>query len=389
MEIPTVFADGYEKARVLDPALAHLYMTHMRIGDPDADAAVADLSELPQAEARRFLRAALELQEDVILSAPQSLQHLVGEVATLPAWYDREAAQEGCRAFLRNSDALLAGYICGANVEGFSTMVSKSYALTGRLLGDGVRRLKQNLRQLIDMFLPRGIEPSGDGWKLTLRIRMVHARVRRLLQASDEWEHGAWGVPISAAHLSLGAAACSARLLEFASLLGVELDRKDREGIMAVWCCAAHVMGVPDALRFHPQEEGLRLFRVATACEPPPDIDAIAMANCIVNSVPVAIGISEPKARANLSRYLYRVSRELIGNETADRLGLPTVSRLPLLPWLRARGRVARGLLRFFPGKSAARARESFMHLLRISDLDESRFSYDDLPDHIGSDRRR
>ncbi len=388
MEVPSVFATGYDEACALDPALAHLYITHMRIGDPDADAAIADLSGLPPEEAQRFLRAGIELQEDVLREAPQSLQALVHEAATLPPWYDREAALQGCRAFLRNSDAVLAGYICGANVEGFSTMLSKSYALTGRLLGDGVRRLKQNLRQLIDMFLPRGIEPSGDGWKLTLRIRMVHARARTLLQASDEWEHGAWGVPVSAAHVSLGAAACSARLLEFASLLGVELGRNGREGIMAVWCYAAHVMGAPDALRFHTQEEGLRLFRVATACEPPPDLDAIAMANCIVNSVPVAIGISEPKARANLSRYLYRVSRELIGDETADRLGSPTGSPLPLLPWLRARGRVARGLLRFFPGKSKARDREAFMQLLRISDLGESGYSYD-LPDHVGSDRRQ
>ena len=109
-----------------------------------------------------------------------------------------------------------------------------------------------------------------------------------------------------------------AHLLEFASLLGVELHRKDREGIMVVWRYAAHLIGVRDPLLFRSQKEGLRLYQVAAACEPSPDLDAIAMANCIVNSVPLAIGISAPKARAELSRYLYRVSRELIGDE-ADR----------------------------------------------------------------------
>ena len=185
----------------------------------------------------------------------------------------------------------------------------------------------------------------------------------------------------------LGAAACSARLLEFAPLLGAGLDRNDRDGIMAVWRHAAHVIGVPDALLFHGREEGIRLFRVATACEPPPDLDAVAVANSIVNSGPVAIGVTDSKARSDLAQYVYRVCRELIGDETADKLGFPTKQALPLLPWLRARGGVARGLLRFFPRMSKARDREAFMQLLRISDLGESRFSYD-LPGHIGSDRR-
>lgn len=382
MEVPSVFADGFETARRMDPALAHLYMSHMRIGDAVADAAVAGLSGLPPAEARRFLRGAMELQEDVVSEAPQGLQRLVEQVSALPAWYERESAQHGCRAFLRNSDALLAAYICGSTVEVFSTMLGKSYALTGRLLGDTVRRVKLHVQQLLEMFLPRGIEPGGEGWKLTLRIRLAHAGARLRLQAAGEWEHDAWGVPVSAAHLSLGAAACSARLLEFAPPLGVELDRNEREGIVAVWRCAAHVAGVPQALQFRNREEGLRLFRVAAACEPPPDLDAMTIANYVANSVPAVIGISGFESRADLAKYVYRVSRELIGDEAADRLGFPTKEALPLLPWLRARGRVTRGLLRFFPKTSKARDREAFMRLLRISDLGEEEFDYA-LPDHV------
>ena len=84
--------------------------------------------------------------------------------------------------FLLNSDQFLAGFAAGAIVEGFATRISKSFAITGRMIDDGVRRLKQNLRHLLDIFLPRGVEPSGDGWKLTLRIRLVHAKVRAPVQ---------------------------------------------------------------------------------------------------------------------------------------------------------------------------------------------------------------
>ena len=62
-------------------------------------------------------------------------------------------------------------------------------------------------------------------------------------------------------------------------MLGAELDNKDdREAFMVVWCYDAWLMGVPETLLFHSQEEGLRLFEVGTTCEPPPDEDAIALA---------------------------------------------------------------------------------------------------------------
>ena len=377
MQVPSAFAEGYEKAAALDPALAHLYASHLRIGDPDADAAAADLAELPADEAQRFLHGGIELDEDVLRQAPHNLQELIHRASTLPAWYDREVAQWGCRAFLRNSDALLAAYIGGAMVEGFSTLISKSYAALGHAPDGGVRWLKQELRQLLDTFMPRGIEPSGDGWKATLRFRLANAQARRLLGASERWRTDVQGVPVSAAHVSLWAAARSARLLEFVPLLGVDLESRDRKGIMTVLSCAAYVMGVPGALLFDNQEEGLRLFRVAAASEPPPDTDAVAMANRIVESVPPAIGIGATKARTNLARYVYRISRELIGDETADKLGFPQRRALSLLPWLRARGRIARGLLRFSPGAAKARDREAFLYLLRISDPGESEFGYE------------
>ena len=385
-QVPSVYADGYEKAKAIDPTLAATYIAHMRIGDPSADAVMVDLARMKRTESSRMLRAALDQEDAILRDAPRSLQDFVNEVATRPAWYDQQAAFHGCRVFLRNSDQFLMGFAGAAIVEGFSTTISRSFAITGRLIDDGVRRLKQNLRQLLDMFLPRGIEPSGDGWKLTLRIRMVHARARSLIKASSEWDDDAWGLPINAAHVSLGAAAFSARLLEFATMLGAPLDDEDRAGFMAVWSYAAHLMGVPEALMFHSQAEGLRLlFRVATACEPPPDYDAVAMAHCILNSAPIVIGVTEPKARHAFAQYAFRVSRELVGNRLADQLRFPPRRSFLLLPWLRTRGRIARGLMRFLPALAKVRERKSFSHILGLTDLGESRFTYD-LPDNVRSD---
>ena len=42
----------------------------------------------------------------------------------------------------------------------------------------------------------------------------MHAQVRMLLSDSDDWDTGAWGIPICAAHLGLALCAFSARLLK-------------------------------------------------------------------------------------------------------------------------------------------------------------------------------
>ena len=121
-------------------------IAHMWSADPLADAVMVDLEGLNQEEPGRFLRAAIEQQDNVLRTAPQSLLYFVDEVNTLPVWYDRSVAQHGCRVFLRNSTQFLT-----------------AFAITGRMINDGVRRLKQTLRHLLDIFHPRGVEPSGDG----------------------------------------------------------------------------------------------------------------------------------------------------------------------------------------------------------------------------------
>ena len=386
MRVPSIYAEGYQKARLIDPALVDRYAAHMWVGDPLADAAMQDVASLGGKEAVRLIGGAIELEEEVLQNAPQSLQSLIHAASKVPGWYDRTVAQRGCRAFLKNSDQVLAAFVAGAIVEGFATMISKSFAITGRLLDDGVRRLKQNIRHLLDIFLPGGVEPSGDGWKLTLRIRMVHARMRWLFRDAEEWDHDAWGVPISAAHLALASAAFSARMIQFAEMLGAELDDEDRAGIMGVWRYTLHVMGVPETIQFRDQAEGLHLLRLAGMCEPPPDYDAVALAHCIVNSAPVVVGIRNPQGRKEAAHYIYRVSRELIGESTADALRFPPRRSLALLPWLRTKSHLQRAMGRMIPAWGKGRDRKSFKHVLELADLGEERFVYD-LPDDVQSDR--
>ena len=106
----------------------------------------------------------------------------------------------------------IAAHVGGVLVRGFSTLIAKAFVRTGRLTDYGVRRLRQNNRQMLEICMPGGLDRHGDGWKLTVRIRLVHAQMRRRLKESGEWDEAVWGTPLSAAHIGFGGAAFSALL---------------------------------------------------------------------------------------------------------------------------------------------------------------------------------
>ncbi|MDE2691553.1 MAG: oxygenase MpaB family protein [Acidobacteriota bacterium] len=370
--IPSSYRDGYREARARDAETADTYIVHTTIGDPPADRVVEDLArDFEPAQAAAILAAAIQNPGDLPEKAPHSLHELVEQVSVLPNWYDAEVALAATKAFLRNSEMVLAGLVGAAIVEGFSTLISKSFRIRGRIMGNGVRRLKQNLIQLVEQFLPGGMEPGGDGWRLTLRIRLVHAQSRMLLKDLAEWNSPTHGVPISAAHLLLASAAFSGRLMRHVQALGGDFSAEERDAYVHVWRYTGIVMGVPEQIMFHDMQSSLRAFDTAAQCEPAPDLDAIIMANSIVNSAPLLLGFTETEERRAKAKYIYSVSRSLIGNDLADKLNYPPPKKIKDLPLLRLKNRLERALQQIRPGWGSRLMRTKFTAMLDVSALDE------------------
>ena len=184
----------------------------------------------------------------------------------------------------------------------------------------------------MEIFLPGGLERQGEGWKLTLRIRLVHAQIRRLLSGKEDWDTDAWGVPISAAHLALANSVFSARLLHHVQRLsGRRVNDEERKGFMLIWRYVGTLMGMPEVLIAHTEEEALTLFKIGLLCEPPPGMESIAMANTLINSVPSIVDIN-PKEAKKLLKRVDSVSRALIGDDLADQLHFPKVNTLITIP---------------------------------------------------------
>ena len=383
MEIPSDYKAGYEKARLVDKEVADNYIAHTNIGDPVMDAVVEELASLPQEQVHRFIRAGMEEDRDRLRNAPQLLRDFfIDAPPPDPDWLDYHAFAPGIRSFQRNAVPVLAGFVTGVLIDGFSTLISKSFVQTGRIFDNGVWRLKQNNRHQMEIFWPGGLERHGDGWKLSVRIRFVHAQVRRLLGQTEEWDHDAWGVPVSAAHLGYAVACFAARAVKHSESLGARYSREERASFHDVWRYAGYLMGIPETILFTDERHALHIYRIGSICEPPPTQEAILMTNALINSAPLVAGIEDPEARRSLvEKVIYPVSRGLIGSNRAAQLQFP-VSGLPFaLFWYRLDQRIQK--LRTRLRKEAAK---DFSTLLVASAYDDAGLTYR-LPDHAHDER--
>ena len=379
MQPPTAYIEGYAKGRLYDEALADNYIRHTIIGDTALDPIMEELSSMNTGHLHRFVGAGIEQHDELLRKAPKSLRDFFENLED-PPWLDHEAFRPGIRAFHANVDLMLIAFVTGVLVEGFATLISKSFYITGRV-GSTKRRLQQNNRQLLDIFFPGGLKRDGDGWKLSTRVRFVHARIRSLLAKSDDWNREAWGTPLSAAHLGFAISVFSRLLLEYAIRLGAKFSKEEYDSVLAVWRYSGYLMGIPEAILYTDGPSAERMYRIGKICEPEPDSDAATVANMLIDSIPKVADIQDLAEQQRVTALARRLSRALIGNELADHYQYPRTATFGTLFMFRLKQRLQRMM------KSDQFIRSgNFTQLLQISVYDEGGLSYK-MPDHVHSSK--
>ena len=376
MQVPSAYAKGHEQARLHDAEGADNYVRHATVGDPALDPIMEELSSMPPADLHRFIGAGIEQQDEVLCKAPQVLRDFFESLEEPPPWLDYDAFRPGTRAFHANVDLMLVAFVTGVLVEGFSTLIAKSFSITGRV-SSTKRRLQQNNRHMMDIFFPGGLYRENDGWKLSTRIRFVHTRIRSLLAQSGDWNHEAWGIPVSAAHLGFAISVFSKRLLEYALQVGAKFDKEESESVLAVWRYAGYLMGIPETILYTDGADAEKIYKISYLCEPQTDADSIAVANGLIQAIPSVADVTDPAETQKLTGLAYKLSRALIGNQLAERFEFPKTSVIGALFMYRMKQRLQRAL----KGGQLVRS-GNFTQLLQISVYDEHGLSYK-MPDHV------
>lgn len=321
-----------DAARQLYGRHADQYRDYLFRTDPLADAVVAAMAELPGGQGHRLLDTALNQGIETVPDAPSALRDLFAQLDEVPFWVDWEQLDLGGAVFLRSGlFGVLTVGLASLPLSYSSPAGNKPLVFSGQLINRAARRLGETARFVYLTSQSGALRRFGDGFKATVKVRLIHAQVRRLLKQSGHWDAGKWGEPINQAYMAATNLILSVVLLDGMRSFGLRCTEPEREALMQLWRYSGYLSGVAPELLCATENEARRMLKLVLELDGPPDGDSRALINALMR-VGQATGFKEADW---LTQLCYGISYALIGEERARALGYPSTWRRWIVPALR------------------------------------------------------
>jgi hypothetical protein len=347
-----------------------LVAAHYNVGDEIGYAAYAALKESFSArEGKQVYEKALTHGIDSISNPPPALVELFKSVDQVPDWVDWDQLRRGSIAYWRAGKLVVMSLAYAAIGAGFRTYGgSRPLVLSRRLIErDQVgRRLVETLRWAANASKPEGMRRDGDGFRMTMNVRLIHGAVRYHLSRDSSWDWNDWGLPVDNvdAIYTMGSLFTEA-VIDALGKAGIELSDTERDDVVALWRYIGYVMGIPDEINFtdwadlkrksaivklmeHPADEGCRiLMRSLTdfMCE-----EKIEGYEVIPAAIDKHLSVGQKKTLT------YGLMRSWAGDDICDQLGLPDNNLRYLLPAARPVVALKERITRRLPHDDEAKA---------------------------------
>ncbi len=309
-------------------------MSHMWKVDPLADEVIADFAERGR-RGWQMLDEALRRGIDRVDGAPEPLEALFAELDEVPKWVDWDRIGRAGRLFFRTGAP--GGIVLGAKslCYGYcSPGGNKPLTFTGRLEPANVnRRLAETGRFVMATCAPGGLRRFGEGFAATVRVRLMHAQVRRLLTGHPEWQSDRWGLPINQ-HDMLGTSLLfSQSFLEGVRQFGFSVSRREADDYLHLWRYSGHLIGVTPELLPVSEPDADELADLILMTQGEPDEDSKALVDALARSPEgAADGAEHPRRVERQIALSYGFCRTLLGDELADQLELPSTPWRHVIP---------------------------------------------------------
>jgi hypothetical protein len=243
----------------------------LTVGDEPMDRLVEWMSSAGMEQARPLFDRALVDGIDNVPEAPEPLREFFVRIEALPDWVDRDKLRRGARALRRGGAdgmyvardvALLGGY----QFSGFN----KTLLRTGALEKGSNKRFAETMQWAMDVISKDGLDPLGVGYRSTIRVRLIHAFVRRHVAAMPDWRGDEWGVPVN--QTDMAATLVGALIAPSAGGMGMGIlpAPADLDGIAHLTRYVGWLIGVQDEWLPQNFRDGVRvLYHTLTALAAP------------------------------------------------------------------------------------------------------------------------
>jgi len=314
--------------------------------DEPADRVVDAIESQPRGEGWRLFEQGLRGGSRAIPGAPAAMRDLLDEVAEIPAWVDWPTCDRGGEMLMRVG--VLGGAVLGSQslVLGYASPAgNKPLVLSGRLKEQALKRLNETARFVQAVCRPGGMRPFADGWQITVKVRLIHAQVRRMILRSGKWDDSAWGAPVNQHDMAGTTLLFSIAIMDGLRKLGVRIDSEEGERYIHLWRWVGRVIGVDHALLPVSEQDAHRLADLIAATMAPPDQDSRDLTKALFDAA--WEGAVTPKQRRDAARRVLfgtTLCRALVGDQMADQLHVPRNTFRYAMPMVR---RLVGGVERF------------------------------------------
>jgi len=297
---------------------------------------VAAFSEMAPGKGKRLLDRALDQGVDAVPGAPKALVRLFEQIEAVPFWVDFDQLDVGGAALLRCG--VLGLFALGAGSLPLSyapPAANKPLAFSRRLIEMAPRRLFDTMRFQLETCMPSGLRRFGEGFKISVRVRLVHAQMRRLLLASGRWDAERWGAPVNQADQAYANILFSAYPLGWLRRMGFHFTPDESDAVMQLWRYSGHILGLEPTLLCATEAEARRLGALYESTQAPPDDDSRALTGALMKAAPALVKAYVPNAEWISDMWL-AFARFMLGDPIMDALDLPRTPYRRLVPLLQA-----------------------------------------------------
>jgi hypothetical protein len=194
---------------------------------------------------------------DTVDAAPPALRDFFAAVDAVPDWLDFDLVNEGARVYRRSgktgADVLLQLSLLGGYRFGGPTDL---LVATGGLTGDTtMRRLGETQKWGVAVSEHDAMRRDGEGFQLTVHVRLMHALVNYRFEGGDRWDTATWGLPINQSDQAATLGLFNGVFLLGVRSLGVRITAAESRAVMHLWKYVGWLMGVNDDWLFDAERD--------------------------------------------------------------------------------------------------------------------------------------
>ena len=298
---------------------------HLTVGDEPMDRMVEWMFAEGIDRTRPMFDRALAHGIDSVPDAPEPLRAFFVRIEAVPDWVDADLLRRGQRAlraggadgmYVARDVSLLGGY----QFSGFN----KTLLRTGALEKGSNTRFAETNQWALDVIADDELIPHGIGYQSTIRVRLIHAFVRRHVSAMADWRADEWGLPVN--QTDMAATLVGALIAPPLGAMGMGLltAPADLDAIAHVTRYVGWLIGVDDEWLPHSFRDGIRvLYHTVTALSNP-DESSKQLAMPMVNDPLKWHYRTIPGLRRRIARLQHlSITSGYLGPRAMRTLGLP------------------------------------------------------------------